>query len=324
MEDQISAALVASMSADENTRVSAEAQLTQGGTQPGFGLALTKVALNQQGAVPGTRQLAAVVLKKYIKEHWQAGEGRFFPPQVSDEEKAGIRELLPMGLGDPSGKIRTACGMAIATICVWDWPQAWPALIGILIGALRERTSEDTVIGALRCLAMIAGDLEEGQVPTVVPLLFPELLQIVTNVHVSLSVKRRALAVMHSVLLTLGMMSGARQRAVRDLMNPLLPGWLEVFSVILDPSSFKLNQRPISSNQCGVLLETLRCLTQVTSYFSKTAGEALLPPLSRAAALFHAMAPMYANAFVATHGNARAFDDARDSDGDTLRYGTFP
>ena len=51
--------------------------------------------------------------------------------------------------------------MAIATVSTWDWPHAWPALTGLLIGALRDRASEDAVNGALRCLAMIAGDLEE-------------------------------------------------------------------------------------------------------------------------------------------------------------------
>lgn len=315
MEDQIAQALVASMSADETTRVNAETQLTQGGTQLGFGLALTRVALNQQTPY-GTRQLAAVVLKKYIKEHWQEGEGRFFPPQTSDEEKAAIRELLPVGLSDPIGKIRTACGMAIATICTWDWPHAWPALTGLLIGALRDRASEDAVTGALRCLAMIAGDLEETQVPETVPVLFPELLALVDAPAASPGVKRRALAVMHSVLMTLGMMSGARQRAVRDLMAPLLPGWIDAFARIVDPA-----HPPGASDAagCGLVLETLRCLTQVTQYFSKTAGDSLLVPLGRVAALFHAMAPAYRAGFVES---ADEEDSERDSDGETLSMET--
>ena len=45
-----------------------------------------------------------------------------------------------------------------------------------------------------------------------------------------------ALAVMHGVLVTLGMMSGARQRAVRDLMAPLLPGWIDAFARVVDPA----------------------------------------------------------------------------------------
>jgi hypothetical protein len=233
------------------------------------------------------------------------------PPQTSDAEKSAIRELLPTGLADPVAKIRTAAGMAIATISSWDWPHHWPALTGVLLGALRERRSPDEVLGALRCLAMIAGDMEEAQVPEVVPFLFPELLSMVTadaTVY-DLGLKRRALAVLHSCLLTLGMMSGARQRAVRDLMTPLLPPWLDVFAAALAAPP-----DPHNSHQCGFVLEVLRCLSQVVQYFSKTAGESLLVPLSRAAALFHAAAPGYHAAHV---GAAAAdFDSVQDSDGE--------
>ena len=311
MEEQIAAVLVASMSADASTRSTAEQQLTQGGTQPGFGLSLARVALNQ--ALPfGTRQLAAVVLKKYVKEHWQEGEGRFIPPQTSDEEKHAIRELLPVGLADPVAKIRTATGMAIASICAWDWPHAWPSLTGILLTTLRERRSHDAVVGTLRCLSMICVDLEESQVPDVVPVLFPELLSIVAAPvdAYGLSVKRRALAVFHSCVMTLGMMSFARQRAVRDLMSPLLPGWLEAFA-----ASLATSPNPADADQCGYVLETLKCLSQVAQFFAKTAGDALMPALGRAASLFHAIAPAYRARFVVGEGDD---DDAVDSDGDEI------
>ena len=69
-----------------------------------------------------------------------------------------------------------------------------------------------------------------------------------------------------------------------------------------------------------MVLETLRCLTQVTQYFSKTAGEALLVPLGRAAALFHAMAPAYRAGFVeAAEGGE---ETVLDSDGETLSLET--
>ena len=314
MEAEIATVLISSMNSDEATRVNAEHALTQGSTREGFGLGLTRVALNQSFPY-GTRQLAAVVLKKYVKEHWQEGEGRFIPPQTSEQEKQAIRELLPRGLSDPIPKIRTATGMAIATICAWDWPHQWPALTGILLGAIRERRSEDEVVGALRCLAMIAGDMEESQVPEVVPFLFPELLSIVAAdaATYGLALKRRALAVLHSCLLTLGMMSGAKQRAVRDLMAPLLPPWLEVFSAALAAPP-----RADDPSQCGFVLEVLRCLAQVVQYFSKTAGESLMVPLGRAAMLFHGIAPGYRAAHVGPDADADAADAAQDSDGEDL------
>ena len=312
MEDEIARVLEASISPDEATRVNAEQHLTQGGTMPGFGLALVRCALNRQ-VPPGTRQLAAVVLKKYVKEHWQEGEGKFFPPQTGEDEKAAIRELLPNGLADPEAKIRTACGMAIATIATWDWPQQWPQLTAQLVGAIRERTSEDSVAGALRCLAMILGDMEETQVEETVPALLPELCAIVAAdaAMYTLAIKRRALAVLHACLLTLGVMSGARQRAARDLMTPLLRPWLDVFTTALAAPP-----DPTDPGQCGLVLETLRCLSQVVQYFAKSAGDALVAPLGAAARLFHALAPAY---HASTIGNeSDEYEAPRDDEGEEL------
>jgi hypothetical protein len=86
------------------------------------------------------------------QEHWQEGEERYTPPTCSDVEKAAIKELLPRGLADPLGKIRTSAGMAIAAIARMDWPEAWPALTGTLIGAIRERRSADE--GASLCVCL--------------------------------------------------------------------------------------------------------------------------------------------------------------------------
>ena len=321
MEAQIAAVLRASMSPDEATRVGAEHQLTQGGTQPGFGLGLARVALGAAEDDVGTRQLAAVVLKKYVKEHWQEGEGRFFPPQTSDEEKAAVRELLPAGLADPTPKIRTAIAMAVASVAAWDWPHQWPTLTTVLIGAVREGRSEASVLGALRCLAMICRDLDEAQVPLVVPSLLPELHSLVAPDSVSRAVKRRALAVLHSCLLALGMMSGARQRATRDLLAPELPRFLDAFATVL-------SEVPDAADPdaCGTTLETLRCVTQVAQYFAKPAGEALMRPLGCAASLFHRLAERYRALFVA-HGAdpdalLRGGADVADDDGEALTLET--
>ena len=45
----------------------------------------------------------------------------------------------------------------------------------------------DTVHGALRCLALFAGDLDDVQLPPLVPVLFPALFAIVTSPDVSFS-----------------------------------------------------------------------------------------------------------------------------------------
>ena len=69
-----------------------------GAPTAGFGIALTRLALSQDVQY-GLKQLAAVVLKKYIKEHWQEGEKHYTPPTVMDAEKEEIRRLLPQVRG---------------------------------------------------------------------------------------------------------------------------------------------------------------------------------------------------------------------------------
>lgn len=54
--------------------------------------------------------------------------------------QAAIKELLPAALEDPHGKIRTAVGMAIASIANWDWPEEWPGLMGYLLSLINDRT----------------------------------------------------------------------------------------------------------------------------------------------------------------------------------------
>jgi hypothetical protein len=59
----------------------AEAELQALATQPGFGAALTQIALASQEVAPAhLRQLAAVLLKQYVKQHWISGERGFVPP----------------------------------------------------------------------------------------------------------------------------------------------------------------------------------------------------------------------------------------------------
>lgn len=113
----------------------------------GFGSALGHVTLD--AAQPyGIRQLAAVILKNYVRTHWQEGTRGFAPPEVGEEEKAYVRNLLPRGIADPDSKIRTAVGMAVARVAEHDWPHAWPELTPILVNLIRHR--ESPAHGAVR------------------------------------------------------------------------------------------------------------------------------------------------------------------------------
>lgn len=135
---QLYQCLLATLDPSAETRRAAEAALEAGARQPGFGTTLLQIVLLRD-APGGVRQLAAVVLKKYVKEHWTFESPHFREPPVEDGEKAAIRELLPSGLSDPDSKLRTAVAMAVAGIAKWDCPQQWPNLLPGLVHAIAAK-----------------------------------------------------------------------------------------------------------------------------------------------------------------------------------------
>lgn len=62
---------------------------------------------------------------------------RFVPPEPSDQVKATLRELAPMGLAYPESKIRNSIAAIISSIAHWDWPEQWPALFDTLMKMLQ-------------------------------------------------------------------------------------------------------------------------------------------------------------------------------------------
>ncbi len=138
--------LIGTLNAGHDIRESAEKQLTEQSRAEGFGLVLCKIiAAGPQQVEDGVRQLAAVVLKKYIKERWDKDAKHYQPPTVRDEEKALVRQALLQGgcLADASSKVRTAVGMAIAAIANFDWSQAWPELLECLIKGIQHGSSQE-------------------------------------------------------------------------------------------------------------------------------------------------------------------------------------
>ena len=62
----------------------------------------------------GHRQLAALVLKRVVKERWDRDSKHFKPPELGGDEKAAIKRDIVPGLADPHTKVRVAIGMVIA------------------------------------------------------------------------------------------------------------------------------------------------------------------------------------------------------------------
>jgi len=155
--DNSSAAMISLLqsvlSADAAARRSGELSLAQAAKQSGFGVALVQTILQPQYP-EGVRQMAAVLLKRHVKEHWAEESKHFQQPVVSNDEKAAIRTHLLQGLADPLPKLRTAVSMAVSAIAKWDLPDAWPGLLNLLMKAVTSKANQDLgvqLIAAQHC-----------------------------------------------------------------------------------------------------------------------------------------------------------------------------
>jgi hypothetical protein len=166
------------------TQKAAELQVRQMATTPGFGAYVGQILLADGQVAPGVRQLAGIVIKRFVADHWE---------QVSPEERLTIKQSLPHALNDPSAKIRSCAASAVASIAEKDLPAEWPELIPWLVGSLKDSANKPNLVhGSARCLAMLASQLDDSLIPHIVPVLFPELLSLVQQ-QVAIRVKAQAL-----------------------------------------------------------------------------------------------------------------------------------
>ncbi|KAL3824041.1 hypothetical protein ACJIZ3_020070 [Penstemon smallii] len=272
--------LNASLDPNHQIRTFAETSLHQASLQPGFGVALARVASNRE-LQTGLRQisfiacivkltfiyLAAVLLKQYIRKHWNTDEEGFEHPVVSSDEKASIRRLLLSSLDDPYRKICTAVSVAVSTIAQYDWPDDWPDLVPFLLSLINDQTKLNAVHGALKCLDLLSSDMDDNMVPKIVPVLFPCLHGIVSSPQMYEKCLRcRALSIVHNCTSILGVMSGVYKMETSALMLPLLQPWMEQFSSIL------IHSVPSEDpDDWSIRMEVLKCLNQFIQNFPSIA-----------------------------------------------------
>ena len=117
-----------------------------------------------------------MLLKKHVREHWNALDERFVAPELTEAEKQGLKTVLPKGLADESSKMRTAFAAGIAQAAAASDGAIWDELTTTLVEGIRAKRSRSEVLGCLKCYEIIAGEIDAKDVATVGPTLFPELL----------------------------------------------------------------------------------------------------------------------------------------------------
>ncbi|KAI3976156.1 hypothetical protein MKX01_028139 [Papaver californicum] len=302
--------LTATLDTNHEVRSFAETSLNQASSQPGFGSALSKVAINRE--LPW----GMLLLKQFIKKHWQEDDENFEHPVVQHEEKAVIRNLLLPSLDDPHGKVCTAVGMAVASIVQYDWPEDWPDLLPVLLKLMNDQTNISGVRGAMRCLALVAGDLDDTTVPSLVPVLFPCLYTIISSSQIYDKVLRvRALSIVYSCISVLGSMSGVYKTETSELVMSMIKPWIDQFCIILQaPVQFE------DPDDWSIRTEALKCLSQFIQNFPTMEAEfsVIAGPLWQT---FVSSCKVYEISFIrATHDS---YEGLYDSDGEDKSLESF-
>lgn len=169
------------------------------------------------------RQLASVMLTRYVEEHWGKSENDV-TIVATEQAKRMIRSILPNGLYDPNSKIRTSVAYTISTIATLDWPSTWTELFDIIVKCLGG--NEDSIHGAMQVLIEFTYDLD-SQIGVVGPIIISEVYRIFEAEQVY-NVKTRTCAVkiFKSLFKSINEHIESKEKQ-EEILNPILPGLIE-------------------------------------------------------------------------------------------------
>lgn len=142
----------------------------------GYGIYLAELTLDESLDL-GLRQLASVLLKKYVDDHWCLELDDKDPTKLvaTEQAKQAIKTILPKGLYSNNSKIRNTVAYTISSIAGYDWPNDWVELFDIIVSCLAG--NEDSVHGAMQVLVEFTYELED-RVKDVGPIILSEVYRI--------------------------------------------------------------------------------------------------------------------------------------------------
>lgn len=250
LKEALCEALNAILSPSQEIRTNAEEQLKILEVTDDFCVHLAELTVDPQCPF-AIRQLASVLLKQYVDTHWSRNSEKFRQPEATDEAKATIRNLLPLGLKESLSKLRSSVAYAISAIAHWDWPEAWPQLFEILMQALMSGDS-NTVHGAMRVLTEFSRDITDNQMFQVAPVVLPEMYKIFTQPEkYGIRTRGRAVEIFSTCAQIIATMGHMDKSTTKTLLYPILPRFTEALVEAL-----KIPDGPTSD--CGIKKEILK------------------------------------------------------------------
>ena len=199
---------------------------------------------------------------------------------------------------------------SMAGIAHWDWPDAWPQLFDILMEAIRA-DHEFAVQGAVRVLKELVRDLTDAHIPSVAPVILPDIYRIFCEAE-RFTVRTRARAVevfttLTSMICTMGEVNKSLQKS---LLNPVLVTFSEALvAAIAVPDSH--------TSDAGLKTEVLKALTVLVKNVPKQMAKWLPQILPPVWSILTSSAEKYVKEVVNEGGED---DDVVDSDGEVLGF----
>jgi len=274
-----------------------------------YTLALTEISVDNTRDI-SIRQLAGVLLRKYVNKHWTRDIDNFVEPEVPEQVKIQIRRILPLGLNEPNHRLRVGLACVISAIAEWDCPESWPELLPFLIESLKS-TNKSSIHGSIRVLNELVRDLDDRQLPVILPLLLPEMYRLMVSNEFNLRIRTRAIGIF-TLLVSLVHDINEHDRIVAiGYILPYLSHYCEAFKRFLtSPDSSAVSDT-------GCRIETIRALTLLFKSFPKLMQQNAADLLQSVWTCLTSNTENYVATVVYKHGE---MDASVDSDGETLSF----
>ena len=320
--EEVFAALSSTLVVDLATRRAAEAAVESLSARPGFAAALVQLTLAPTLALE-IRQLAAVLLKRFVRTHWSDEAENFAPPAVHADDKAAFRAALPAGLHDPVPRAHGGRDGGRGDR-KHDFPDEWPSLMG-------ERSSRSRSPPPARrawrrpttrrrrapLLELCVGELDEGQLLAALELL-PLLLALYGGAGQPLRVRARV-RVLHRLLAQLTALCDSRKTLAA--VRRSCAGWVTALLASLASAAEPAAAASFAAVDCSLQVAELRLLRLLVHSMPKAVeaqAAALLPPLGPPLLVAHRAHEREAGAAAADDDDGDGGERACDSDGDMI------
>ena len=188
MED-LRAALAGSVSADERTRVAADAFLKSAAARSGAALGLLGLA-SDAATEMGTRQSASIYFKHLVNKSWTQREGVTATtetnPTLDEGEKAAVRRVALEAIANTPSKVRSQLVEAVRVIVHHDFPGRWPEVANQVLDGLNAASSSESgkLCGTVLVLHALCRKYEfkavdeRADIEEMIRVVFPKLLEI--------------------------------------------------------------------------------------------------------------------------------------------------